>query len=249
MSSTKDAIREYRKSLAKVHKSNPKLNESGTRLLINDFLRNVLCFEPNEEIKTEYEIAGGYADYVLQTGRKKRVVVEVKALGIKLNANHLRQSLGYAASEGIDWILLLNGKQFQLYKVMFAKPVFTKLVFDIDLLSDSGFKNSTELFEMMTKKSLAKNTLDSYWKKVDSLEPQSLAKYFFDETVIKLLKRNLKNKTRINFSNNDIFDSVYQIVINKIELPKPKFRTSKNKPKIETGSQSSPASGVQKISL
>lgn len=226
MAILKDTIKHYRKDLMLAHRNNPKLNESGTRLLINDFLKNVLGYTPNEEIKTEYEIAGGYADYVVQIGKKKRLVVEVKSLGIKLNENHLRQSLGYSASEGIDWILLLNGRQFQLYKVMFAKPVFTKLVFDIDLLDDKDFKNCPTLFELITKKSLYKNLLEDYWKKVDSLSPVSLSKYLFDESVIKLLKKNLKTKTGVNFSSEDIAESIHQIVISKLDVTKPKMKTS-----------------------
>ena len=218
----KEAIKDYKKALIQAHSNNPKLNESGTRLLINDFLRNVLGYTQNEEIKTEYEISGGYADYVIQIGKKKKFVVEVKSLGTKLNENHLRQSLGYSAGEGVDWILLLNGKQFQLYKVIFAKPVYTRLVFDIDLLNNQDYKDCFDLFQLLTRKSISKNLLDDYWKKVDSLSPISLSKYLFDESIIKLLKKNLKNKTGINFSGDDILASIHQIVVNALDVAKPK---------------------------
>ncbi len=231
MADIKDHIKNYKKELVLAYKNNPKLNESGTRLLVNDFLKNVLGYAPNEEIKTEYEISGGYADYVIQTGKKKRMVVEVKSLGIKLNANHLRQSLGYSAGEGIDWILLLNGRQFQLYKVMFAKPVYTKIVFDLDLLDDADFKECLTLFEIITKKSFTKNLLDDYWKKVDSLSPLTLSKYLFDESVIKLLKRNLKSKTGVNFSAEDICEAIHQIVVSSLDVPKPRPKAAARKPK------------------
>lgn len=42
-----------------------ELDESGTRLMINDFLSNVLGYAPIDEIKTEYMIRGTYADYVI----------------------------------------------------------------------------------------------------------------------------------------------------------------------------------------
>ena len=229
MKTFKDEIKDYKKELTIAFKNNPKLNESGTRLLVNDFLRNVLGYIPNEEIKTEYEIGGGYADYVIQISKKKKIVVEVKSLGTKLSDSHLRQSLGYAAGEGIDWILLLNGRNFQLYKVMFAKPVFSKLVFDIDLLNDSSYKECFNLFELITKKSINKNLLDEYWKKIDSLSPLSLSKYLFDESVIKLLKKNLKTKTGVNFSNEDILDSIYQIIVLALDVPKPKMKTNTTK--------------------
>ncbi len=229
-----DHLKQYRKDLQSALKNNSKLNESGTRLLVNDFLKNVLGYTPNEDIKTEYEIGGGYADYVVQIGKKKKMVVEVKALSLKLNENHLRQSLGYAAEEGIDWILLLNGKQVQLYKVMFAKPVYTKLVFDLDLQNDIDFKKAINVFEMLTKKAMTKNQIDEYWKKIDSLSPVTLSKYLFDESILKLLKKNLKTKTEVNFSTEDINNALYEIVTTSIFMLKPKIKVSIQNKKTET---------------
>ena len=46
---------------------------------------------------------------------------------------------------------------YTIYKVMSAKPVFSKLVFDIDLLNDANYKDYFSLFELITKKSISKN--------------------------------------------------------------------------------------------
>src|SRR5690606_23791235 len=86
-----------------------------------------------DDIKTEYNIRGEYADYVIQLARKKHIVIEVKSIQLDLNDRHLRQSLNYAANEGIDWALLFNGRQIKLYRVIFAKPISHHEVFSYDL--------------------------------------------------------------------------------------------------------------------
>src|SRR3989344_3361311 len=109
----KNRLTTYKKKYLK--KEFTSLDESATRIMINSFLTDILGYKELEEIKTEYRIRYEYADYVVQLKRKKHFVVEAKAIEIDINDKHLRQSLGYAANEGIDWIVLMNGRQIQLY--------------------------------------------------------------------------------------------------------------------------------------
>jgi hypothetical protein len=112
------SIKDYKKKF--LDKPLGELDESGTRLLINHFLTEILGYETLSEVKTEYMIKGTYADYVVQIGGKRHFLVEVKALSLNLSANHLRQSINYGANEGIDFVLLTNGRVFELYKVLFV---------------------------------------------------------------------------------------------------------------------------------
>lgn len=92
------AIKDYKKRyLAKVIGD---LDESGTRIMINNFLSSILGYQELEEIKTEYMIKGTYADYIVQIGGKRHFLVEVKALSIDLSDKHLRQAVNYGANEG-----------------------------------------------------------------------------------------------------------------------------------------------------
>lgn len=75
------------------------LDESGTRLLINDLLCMCLGYVPLEEVKTEYMIRGTYADYMVQIKGNRHFLVEVKALSLSLSDKHLRQVLEYGANE------------------------------------------------------------------------------------------------------------------------------------------------------
>ena len=62
-----DALKKYSKKYLNANLN--ELDESGTRIMINTFLSDVLGYAPIEEIKTEYMIRGTYADYVVQMKR------------------------------------------------------------------------------------------------------------------------------------------------------------------------------------
>jgi hypothetical protein len=148
----KDKIKIYKRKYLKKEFSN--LDEAATRIMTNSFLTEVLGYTELEEIKTEFRIKSEYADYVIQIKRKKHFVVEVKAISIDINEKHLRQSVSYAANEGIDWILLLNGREIQLYRLNFGKPITTTLIYKIDLLNAEDLKKSPELIWNLTKPQL-----------------------------------------------------------------------------------------------
>lgn len=124
-------LREYRRKY--LSKDLKNLDESATRILVNNFLTSVLDYEELVDIKTEYEIKGAYADYVIELKRKKIFVVEVKSAAINLNEGHIRQTVGYAANEGIDWAVLTNGRQIELYRIVFAKPINVIKLFSYNL--------------------------------------------------------------------------------------------------------------------
>lgn len=107
------AIKDYKKRY--LTKTIGDLDESGTRIMINTFLTSILGYQELEEIKTEYMIKGTYADYIVQIDGKRHFLVEVKAFSLELSDKHLRQAINYGANEGIEWAILTNGRQFQLY--------------------------------------------------------------------------------------------------------------------------------------
>jgi len=214
-----------------------ELDESATRLMINSLLTNVFGYIELEEIKTEYRIRGEYADYIIQLKRKKQFVVEVKSIQLDLNEKHLRQSVGYAANEGVDWIILTNGKQVELYRVLFGKPISTRKIFDFDLSDAKELKNMCEMLYLLTKKSVLRDELDHFWARFEALEPIKLSGHLYSSEVVRFLRKVLKSKTGLYFGDDDILDSIQKIVSTKIESVKPKSPTSlvgkKKKPVVQ----------------
>ena len=197
-----------------------ELDESGTRLMINDFLLNTLGYLPIEEIKTEYMIRGTYADYVIQIKGVRHFLIEVKALSIQLSENHLRQAINYGANEGIDWVLLTNGRNFDFYKVIFNKPIEAKKIFSIDLSNSAKLKENAEFIEFLHRDSVLHKGLDLLWNKTEALNPEYIAGYLYDSTITNFIKRNLKKKFKAQFTDEEICNSINKIIANEISLEK-----------------------------
>jgi hypothetical protein len=218
-------LKDYKRKY--LRKEFSSLDESATRIMTNNFLTELLGYLELVEIKTEYRIRSEYADYVIQLKRKKHFVVEVKSIDLDLNEKHLRQSLSYAANEGIDWILLLNGREIQLYRVNFGKPITTTLIYKIDLMDKDDFKKAPELLWHLTKKAVERGELETFWKRTNALNPTNLAKLVYSEEIVKRLRNDLKEQTGIYFQVEDVAESLRQIIANQVEFPKPRLRIKK----------------------
>lgn len=221
----KEKIKTYKHKY--LRKEFEELNEAATRIMINSFLGDVLGYKELEEIKTEYRIRGEYADYVIQLKRKKHFVVEVKSIQLDLNEKHLRQSLSYAANEGIDWILLLNGRQIELYRVNFGKPISTTLIYAIDLLNDADFQNCPELLWYLTKYAIQRGELEKFWKRSNALQPENFAKILYSEEVVRRIRNDLKSKTGIYFQLEDVASTLYETITTQVTFLRPKLRSKK----------------------
>ncbi len=205
-------LREYRKKYL-TKKQNLEVDESATRIMVNSLLSTVLGFAELDDIKTEYNIRGTYADYVIQLARKKHIVVEVKSIQIDLNSNHLRQAMGYAADDGIDWVLLTNGRHVKLYKVLFGKPVTRHLVFDYNLMDLATIKKAASDLAFLSKKSVQKGELDDYWKRFDALTPKSIVKAIYTEDVMRAIRLRLKKNCGMSFSEADVAAAVQEVLL------------------------------------
>lgn len=225
------AVKAYNKKF--LHSKMTELDESGTRLMINSFLTEVLGFIPIEEVKTEYMIRGTYADYVIQTKGLRQFLVEVKALSFALSDKHLRQAINYGANEGIEWALLTNGKCFEFYKILFNKPIESRKIFSLDLSDTSQIKNSVEVLQYIHKDSITNRGLTLLWNKTCALDPLNVAGLLYAPAVTNFIKRTLKNKYKSKFSDDEIQSSINRVIHEPISIEDIKpVKTIKTRKKI-----------------
>jgi hypothetical protein len=211
-----NGVKAYRKEF--FSKEMLDLDESGTRLMVNDVLEDVLGYKSLDEIRTEYMIKGTYADYVIQIGGARHFLVEVKALGLQLSDKHLRQAVNYAANEGIEWAVLTNGRVFQLYKIIFGQPIENKLVFEIDLSNPDTAKQSAEWLQYLHRDSVTKKGLNQLWNNFIAIEKSTIASLLLTKPAIAFIGKQIKAKFKCKFAEKEIIEAVKKLIKEPINL-------------------------------
>ena len=216
-----------------------ELDESGTRLMINSLLTDVLGFKSIEEVKTEYMIRGTYTDYIIQVKGKRYFIVEVKAMGLELSQKHLRQAVNYAANEGIEWALLTNGSCFDFYRVMFNKPIDSRKVFSVDLTDESQLKVALECLQFITKPIILHKGLENLWNKYSALEPSNISRLLYSKYIINFLRRQLRKAHKNKFSDEEIKAVLTRVIEEKVESAKPQRKRRRGRTKVLRSSSTS----------
>lgn len=226
------ALKAYRKEF--LEGGRKELDESGTRIMINRFLSDVLGYKQLEEIKTEYMIKGTYADYVIQVNKTRHFLVEVKALSFQLSEKHLRQTVNYGANEGIEYALLTNGKNFEFYKIIFAQPISSHLIFALDLSDASGITTAVANLQHLHKESVIKNSFKPLWNKCEATDPYNIAGILCSDAVLTCIKKMIKTRYNEKCETETILSAVHKIIEDKMDpaLIKP-FKTTKTRAKKE----------------
>lgn len=234
-----NSLKAYRKDF--LDGSLKELDESGTRLMINRFLSDVLGYTQLEEIKTEYMIKGTYADYVIQVNTIRHFLVEVKALSFQLSEKHLRQTINYGANEGIEYALLTNGKNFEFYKIIFEQPISSRLIFALDLSDAAGLKHAATNLQHLHKESVVKNSFKPLWNKCEATDPYNIAGIICSAAVLKCIKKMIKIRYNEKCEDEIILSAVHKIVTDKMDPALIKsFKATKVRPKKKKVAEAQP---------
>ena len=176
--------------------SQKDINESDTSNIINDILGDVLGYDKFFDVTTEYKIKGQYADYGIRINDKIYAFIEVKAINITLNQQHLFQVASYAVHEGVDWVILTNGNVWQLYRIEDNKPVKLLLISSVDLFDkEKRFSEKSLLFSAFHKKSLMNGYIDRLWKEKTCVNPETIKKILYSKSGIDFLRKEVRRQS------------------------------------------------------
>jgi hypothetical protein len=191
-------LRRFRKPLADLFERDA--NEGDTRLLVTDFLCETLGYDKYEDLTTEFSVRGEFADYGVRIEKQLVAFIEVKRVAQQLNARHLRQVETYAVKEGLEWVILTNGRAWQVYHVTAAtgQQVATELVFDVDLLGDATPASKVDNLFHLHRAALKRHTIDELWTRRAATAPHAIADAVLSDKVIDELRSEIRRRTRVN---------------------------------------------------
>jgi len=122
-----------------------------------------------------------------------KFLIEVKAVGLALRENHLRQAVSYGANQGIPWIVLTNGVVWEIYKLRFEQPISYDQICLFDILNLSPRKSADhEILFLLCKEGLAKAAIESFHDHVQVVNRFVIAALIQSEPVLSVVKRELK---------------------------------------------------------
>lgn len=199
-------------------------NEGDTRHLVTDFLCDVLGYDKYEDLTTEYQVKGEFADYGVRIDKQLSAFIEVKRVTTKLGPKHLRQVEVYAINEGVEWGILTNGNDWQVYHLAPAAPRATGQppsgpLVDVDLTlqvsvlgAETPSQKVNKLFNL-SREAMKRHVMDELWKAQRATSPRALATVLTADTVVDAIRKEIKRRTGHNAAPAEISDAIRTQVV------------------------------------
>lgn len=184
-------IPRFQKILASA--KNRDVHESDTVTIVVDMLGNVFGFDKYTEITSEQAIKGTFCDLAVKIDGNTKYLIEVKAIGLDLKENHLRQAVNYGAHEGIPWVVLTNGTVWQIHKISFERPISSALVTSIDF-EEISHRNKDHLAQvfLLCRQGIKKQVMEEYHERSQIVNRFTVAALTQTDPVVAVIRRELK---------------------------------------------------------
>lgn len=199
------------------------VSEADTVTIVKDLLSDVFGYDKYSELTGELAIRGTYCDLGVKVDEKIVQLIEVKAIGLTLTDRHVKQAVDYAANQGIEWVILTNAVKWQLYHVIFSKPIDKRLILEVDLLQIEPRKEDhlEQLFPL-TKEGLQKGAAAAIRDRQDATSRFLIAALLrHNDSVLNAIRRELRRVVDVNVSDEEIGTVLANEVIKRDALEGP----------------------------
>ena len=207
-----DMMREFKKYLPVFQQAHDQaMNESDTSMRISKFCEEVLGYDVFKEISREHAVKDRNVDYAIKVDGKVLFFIEVKQAGVSLKEKHVEQASNYAANDGVSWVLLSNGKNWNMYHLTFDEGIQIDLVWSADIL-EGDIKDACAKLSMLHKKNVTKGELEDYFDKLKILSPKSIVQAIFHENTLRLIRAHLRKSSGIKIDEQELAEHIKKMI-------------------------------------
>ncbi len=169
------------------------VNESDTVIIVTDMLSEMFGYDKYAEVTSEHAIRGTFCDLAIKLDGRIPLLIEVKAIGLELKEQFVKQAVDYAANLGTDWVVLTNGDHWRVYRVHFVKPIEQELVYEFTVGALDGKKEDDlcDLFRL-SREGWNKSALGEYHTQRQALSRFSMAAIVTSDAVLDVVRRELR---------------------------------------------------------
>lgn len=169
------------------------VNESDTVVIVTDLLQDIFGYDKYSEITSEHMIRGTFCDLAVKLQGELALLIEVKAIGLDLKDQFVKQAVDYAANQGVEWVALTNGVIWRVYRIMFSKPIENELVVEFDLLNlNQRNSGHIQILGLLAKEGWQKAFLGDYASQKQALSRFNLAALMMSSPVLDVLRREVR---------------------------------------------------------
>lgn len=191
------------------------VNESDT--IIADMLAEVFGYDKYTEITREHCIRNTYCDLAVMLDGTVQLLIEVKAIDTDLREAHVKQAVDYAANKGVEWVALTTGDRWQVYRVIFGKPIDKELVVDLNILKmSSRSQHDLDKLFLLSKESVQRSALVEYHD-----QQQATSKFFYgavilSEPIVNRISRELRRVTPgLRIEDSEIIETLRSDILKR----------------------------------
>lgn len=169
------------------------VGEADTVTIIKDMLADVFGYDKYSDVTSEHSIRGTFCDLAIKIDNQLQTLIEVKAIGLDLKDQHVKQAIDYAANQGVDWVLLTNGVTWRVYHLIFAKPIDQELVLEIDFCAlNPRIEGDIELLYLWCKEGWQRSVLGEYHTQKQALSRFFVGAMLQTDSVLDVIRRELR---------------------------------------------------------
>ena len=215
-----DGVKKYRGVLRRARDKD--VNESDTVTIITDILDEVLGYKKITEITSECAIKKTFCDLAIKIDDKIKLLIEAKAIGLTLKDMHIKQAVDYGANAGVEWVVLTNGMEWQIYRIIFSRPLKHELVYsfcfaELNVKSDDDL----ELLYLLSKESISKPSnvsLNDFHTQKQIVNKFTIGQLLVSDVVTDCIRKNLKKISPVAKATNDEIKTILKNEIVKRDV-------------------------------